>query len=140
MDPIERQAVPAPAAIAERHGLTFPSIGVEVEEAVFLDEADGHGLPPLPSDSPSPFDLFADERELAAAPAPVHATVLLEPRRVDPSRPEPAPAGTDPAANRIEAPALFGRSPAATAGTVTRLMLLLLAAAAAIVLTLRACA
>jgi len=139
MDTIERQAAPAPAAIAERHGLTLPSIGVEVEEAVFLDEADGHGLPPLPSDNPSPFDLFADERELAAAPAPVPGTVLLEPSRVHASRPEPGPAEPDPATNRIEAPALFSGSPAATAGNVSRLMLLLLAAAT-IVLTLRACA
>jgi hypothetical protein len=139
MDTIERPAAPAPAATAERHGLTFPSIGVEVQEAVFLDEADGHGLPPLQSDSPSPLDLFADERELAA-PAPAPATVLLEPGRVYAPPPEPARTASDPAANGIEAPALFSGSPATTAGNVTRVMLLLLAAAATLVLTLRACA
>jgi hypothetical protein len=78
-------AGPAKAATAHRAGVSFTSIGVEVEEPLFLDEDGGHDVAPRDADRPSPFDLFADENDLQPpSPAP-------------PAAPAPAPVATPPA-------------------------------------------
>jgi hypothetical protein len=141
MDTIERPAAAAQAATVQRHGLTFTSIGVEVEDAVFLDEADGHGLPPQAADSPSPFDLFPDERELAApvATAPRTETLLLESKRVKAPRLEATRSEPRLAAKRVEAPDLFSRSAAPTTVNVKLITLFVLVATTTMFLTVRAC-
>jgi len=63
-------------ATTNRSKVSYTSIGVEVEEALFLDEAEGHGVPAGTPDKRSAFELFADEDELR--PAPVE-TLLAAP-------------------------------------------------------------
>jgi len=56
---------------AQRTDVSFTSIGVEVEEPLFLDETEAHGPSRPTTDGPSPFDLFADENDPPpAAPRP----------------------------------------------------------------------
>ena len=62
-------SAPAGSDAERRTGLTYSSIGVEVEEPLFLDEAEGDGASAGQPDPPSPFELFADEEALRPGPA-----------------------------------------------------------------------
>src|SRR3954453_19611556 len=77
-------SAPAGSDAERRTGLTFSSIGVEVEEPLFLDEAESAGASGAQPDPPSPFDLFADEEDLRPAPATLLAVPAPLARRTAP--------------------------------------------------------
>ncbi|MEO7272589.1 MAG: hypothetical protein ABI211_11360 [Vicinamibacterales bacterium] len=146
---MDHLAAPAKAATAHRAGVSFTSIGVEVEEPVFLDEADAPDVTVRDADRPSPFDLFADEEtlahpapELPAAPASV-ATPAVRAAAV---RPVTAPRGTWPATGTpdrvkrtVEAPELFKTHSTSTTGSISLVALFVLVAATTMVMTVQAC-
>ena len=147
-------AVTAPPATAQPTGLAFTSIGVEVEEAVFLDESEEPAAGVRESDRPSPFDLFADEADLPLTAPPLLAepTPLARPA-ADSPRPAAAvvpgsaaargaltPATRPARAKRaVEGPELFTSHTAPRPGTVRLVALFVLVATTTMFLTVQAC-
>jgi hypothetical protein len=132
-------SAPAGSDAERRTGLTYSSIGVEVEEPLFLDEAEGDGASAGQPDPPSPFELFADEEALRPGPA----TLLAAPSPVagraatawpgSPGAPRPARAIPN-----LEAGELFAQS-SSPRQRVSLVALFVLVAAGAMFVTVQAC-
>ena len=132
-------SAPAGPDAERRTGLTYSSIGVEVEEPLFLDEADSHGTSAGQPDPPSPFELFADEEALRPGPA----TLLAVPSPVagravtawqeSPGAPRPARAIPS-----VEGRQLFAQS-SSPRQRVSLVALFVLVAAGAMFVTVQAC-
>src|SRR4051794_22792382 len=132
-------SAPAGSSPERRTGLTFSSIGVEVEEPLFLDEPESDGASGAQRDPPSPFDLFADEEDLRPAPATLLAVPApLARGTAAPWQQSPAAPHATRIAPSVEARELFTQS-SSPRQRVSLVALFVLAAAAAMFVTVQAC-
>jgi len=136
---MDHLSAPAGSPTERRTGLTYSSLGVEVEEPLFLDEAEDKGAAGGNPEPPSPFDLFADENELAP---PAETILGIASPVVRPAVPPTAAPRSVPQPARVERPVptrdLFTQqsSPNRRVGLVA---LLVLIAATAVFATAQAC-
>jgi len=136
---MDHLSAPAGARTDRGTGVTYTSIGVEVEEPLFLDEAEGHGEAAGKPEPPSPFDLFADENELRPATENLLVVPAAVARPAAPAR-NASPAVPRPAQGKpaVEARELFTQ-PSSPRHRVSLVALFVLVAATTMFITVQAC-
>ena len=114
---MDHLSAPAGSPTERRTELKYSSLGVEVEEPLFLDEAEDHAAAGGNPEPPSPFDLFADEKELGP---PAQTILGIASPVVRPAVPPTAAQRSVPQPQRRTLPATSWRSVSRCCGTCCR--------------------